>query len=251
MGDYAQAITNGFTIAWEREPEYRIVCWAHCLRKFDEYISPVTNKKTKDEVYDDLYMLQSSQSYEIFQEGKRLFLKKWSTNKQVTNCLKSFFKVWGKPDTENWYEGYHPLGCVPSTDNALESTNNIVKTNGTLRKRLPVGQFVGSVENKVLKDFSTDRSPTIIKNGKEEDNMNYSKHKYNDEPNLDLATMTHAWQWYSKKTHKIIIYKDYYWYKKEGNRELVQLQHPACLTLLFLKRARVSTVFLHRGDTSI
>ncbi len=21
-----------------------------------------------------------------------------------TNCLKSFFKVWGKPDTENWYE---------------------------------------------------------------------------------------------------------------------------------------------------
>ncbi len=47
----------------------------------------MTNKKTKDEVYDDLYMLQSSQSYEIFQEGKRLFLKKWSTNKQVTNCL--------------------------------------------------------------------------------------------------------------------------------------------------------------------
>jgi hypothetical protein len=32
LGDYAQAITNGFTIAWEREPEYRIVCWAHCLR---------------------------------------------------------------------------------------------------------------------------------------------------------------------------------------------------------------------------
>ncbi len=47
--------------------------------------------------YEYLYMLQSPQSYEIFQEGKRLFLKKWSTNKQVTNCLKSFFKVWGKP----------------------------------------------------------------------------------------------------------------------------------------------------------
>jgi len=26
LGDYAQAITNGFTIAWERQPEYRIVC---------------------------------------------------------------------------------------------------------------------------------------------------------------------------------------------------------------------------------
>jgi len=38
---------------------------------------------------------------------------------------KSFFKVCGKPDTENWCEGYHPLGCVLSTDNAIESTNNI------------------------------------------------------------------------------------------------------------------------------
>jgi hypothetical protein len=39
--------------------------------------------------------------------------------------------------------------------------------------------------------------------------------------------------------------------RKEGNRELVWLQPPACLPLLFLERVRVSTVFLRRGDTSI
>ena len=175
LGDYAQAITNGFTIAWNREPEYRIICWAHCLRKFDEYIFPVKTETTKKKVYDDLYLLQSSQSYEIFQEGRRLFLKKWASNKTVSTCLKSFFKVWGKLETENWYEGYHPLGCVPSTDNALESTNNVVKTKGTLRKRLPIGQFVRSVEDKVLKDFSTNRKPTIIKDGQEIENVNYVK----------------------------------------------------------------------------
>ena len=29
--------------------------------------------------------------------------------------------------------------------------------------------------------------------------------------------MTHAWQWYSKKTHTIIRYNDFYWFKKEGD----------------------------------
>ena len=84
-------------------------------------------------------------------------------------------------------------------------------------KRLPIGQFVRSVEDKVLKDFSTNRKPTIIKDGQEIENVNYVKHKYNDEPFLDLSILTHAWQWYSKKTHTIIRYNDFYWFKKEGD----------------------------------
>ena len=78
----------------------------------------------------------------IFKKGRQLYLNKWSHNKQVTNCLKDFFAYWGKEDTENWYGGYHPDGCVPSTDNALESTNRQVKEKGTFRQRLPCGQFV-------------------------------------------------------------------------------------------------------------
>jgi len=135
LGDYAGAITNGFIICFGYAPEYRIICWAHCLRKFEEYTKVITDKVTKGLVYDDLYLLQTSQSTQIFREAKRLFLKKWSSNKSVTNCLKSFFKVWGKPDTENWYEGYHPLGCVPSHNNALESSNNVVKPDGLRRSQ--------------------------------------------------------------------------------------------------------------------
>jgi len=37
-----------------------------------------------------------------------------------------------------------------------------------------------------------------------EDNVNYEKHKYSDEPIIDLSIWTHAYQWYSEKQHKII-----------------------------------------------
>jgi hypothetical protein len=156
LGDSAAAITNGFTIGFQREPTYRIICWAHCLRKFDEiYTFPIKNEKTKEAVRADLFTLQTSQSPEIFKIGRQLYLCKWSKNNQVIKCLNDFFKVWGKVETENWYERYHPDGCVPSTDNALESSNGQVKSQETLRERLPIGQFVNSVKNRVLKDFSS------------------------------------------------------------------------------------------------
>ena len=53
MGDFAPAITIEFTIAWGRKPEYRIICWAHCLRKFDEYIFPVTLDDDADNLTDN------------------------------------------------------------------------------------------------------------------------------------------------------------------------------------------------------
>ena len=34
--DYAGAITNGFIIGLGYAPEFRIIFWAHCLRKFEE-----------------------------------------------------------------------------------------------------------------------------------------------------------------------------------------------------------------------
>jgi hypothetical protein len=54
-GDYAGAITNGFIIGFGYAPEYRIICLAHCLRKFEEYTKVITDKVTKGLVYDDLY----------------------------------------------------------------------------------------------------------------------------------------------------------------------------------------------------
>ena len=49
-----------------------------------------------------------------------------------------------------------------------------------------------------------------MKNGILEDNVNYDKHKYSDEPIITLPIWTHAYQWYSEKNHKIIRYLDKY-----------------------------------------
>ena len=93
----------------------------------------------------------------------------------------------------NWNEGYHPDGCVPSTDNALESTNRQLKEKGTFRQRLPCGQFVNIVENKLLKDFSTSRNPFCIKNGIQVPTLDYENHCYNDEPKIEFGrTHTHG-----------------------------------------------------------
>jgi len=92
---------------------------------------------------------------------------------------------------------------VPSTDNALESTNRQLKEKGTFRQRLPCGQFVNIVENKLLKDFSTSRNPFCIKNGIQVPNLDYENHCYNDEPKIELK----IW----KDAYSCIIFKKYFW----------------------------------------
>jgi hypothetical protein len=42
--DYAGAITNGFIIGLGYAPEFRIIFWTHCLRKFEEYSKVITDK---------------------------------------------------------------------------------------------------------------------------------------------------------------------------------------------------------------
>ena len=42
--DYAGAITNGFIIGFGYAPEFRIIFWTHCLRKFEEYSKVITDK---------------------------------------------------------------------------------------------------------------------------------------------------------------------------------------------------------------
>ena len=36
LGDYAGTITTGFIIFFGYAPEFRVICWAHCLRRFEE-----------------------------------------------------------------------------------------------------------------------------------------------------------------------------------------------------------------------
>lgn len=43
----------------------------------------------------------------------------------------------------NWFEGYKQF--TPSTNNALEATNRVIKDEDTLRNRLPLARFLTTV----------------------------------------------------------------------------------------------------------
>lgn len=128
----------------------------------------------------------------VFRIGRNLLLEKWKNNKQVSKCFNDFFKVWGTEANQNWFEGFHPSLTVPSQDNALESTNKYMKDKGTLRKRLPISQFVELIKNRIVKDWSTDRNPLIMYNDELVDNLNCKK--FHMEPVIELADWTAAYQ---------------------------------------------------------
>jgi hypothetical protein len=59
----------------------------------------------------------------------------------------------------------HSLGYAvgfPSTNNALEVTNNVIKNETTFRERLSMGRFLVVVEDKIIRKWSTLRDPTKL-----------------------------------------------------------------------------------------
>ena len=158
LADSAPAVTKGFTLGFGYRPRWRIICWVHALRKFDnKYSSVIPEPANKVKARADLLFLQTSESSDVFRIARKLLLEKWKKIKAVSNCFVNFFKQWGTEATQNWFEGYHPLRAVPSNNNGIEGSNKHIKDKATL-KRLPIAQFVELVKNKIVKNWSTDRN---------------------------------------------------------------------------------------------
>lgn len=88
----------------------------------------------------DLDVLQLSPSPGIFDVASKLFVAAHvGRNRENEEFMKYFQAEWLKK-SRNWYEGVAFL--VPSTNNAVESFNNKIKTEATLRKQLQIGEFV-------------------------------------------------------------------------------------------------------------
>lgn len=144
ISDAAPSIINAFYAVFE-SGERNIVCWAHVKRNLFQ--------KTKNlDMIQDIDRLQLSPSTAAFEEGVELFFDKWAVV-EPTFCG-YLDKIWIKKN-ESWYEGYC-LG-VPSTNNALESFNNVIKRNYTFRKRLDILTF-----NSQLFDCFKEKSSSYI-----------------------------------------------------------------------------------------
>jgi hypothetical protein len=74
LADSSGAITNGFTIGFGYKPPFRITCWVHALRAFDNKYSKFLSKEMKIKTRHDLFKLQTASSPDIFKNLRKLLL---------------------------------------------------------------------------------------------------------------------------------------------------------------------------------
>ena len=86
----------------------------------------------------------------------------------------------------NWYEGYAP--AFPSTNNGLESINNTVKKETTLRNKLIMTEFF-QVMKQIVHGWSIDRDPN---------SPDYKQ--FHLTPIVNWKVMTDAYTWANDKT---------------------------------------------------
>lgn len=137
IADGADAIRNAFYKSFV-SAELDIMCFAHVLRNVRK--QSFKTKSNKQLILDDIRKIQLAPNKKTFSMMTKLFCEKWVlVEPDFTNY---FEKQWLGVHC-NWYEG--AANYTPSTNNALESHNAVIKRSITLRKRLPLNQFLTSI----------------------------------------------------------------------------------------------------------
>jgi hypothetical protein len=113
-----------------------VMCWAHMKPKVMKKIESMVDKLEQEDLTNDIDSLQLAQSERIFKKASNLFLKKWG--KKQPAFIEYFRSEW-LTSHNGWYEGV--LHFTPSTNNALEATNRVIKDEHTFRERLPLSRF--------------------------------------------------------------------------------------------------------------
>jgi hypothetical protein len=115
----------------------------------------------KENIKQDICSLQLSESEDIFESAYILFKEKWLKVNSTEIPTKKFFEYFeGEWINKHpgWYEGY--ASGVPSTNNGLESTNRVIKDEGTYRIKLSLGRFLEVVKTNIVERWSKEMDET-------------------------------------------------------------------------------------------
>jgi hypothetical protein len=144
QADAAGAIGKGFRLS-KINNGVRGTCWFHCKKSFKIGLASVKDEKKKAELLSDVYLLQLSQTPDIFKAASALFVEKYlaDDDERVVSFIEDFSKEW-IDQNNTWYESYnHPNNAGScSTNNGNESINKVIKLQDTLRKLLPMSEFL-------------------------------------------------------------------------------------------------------------
>lgn len=183
--DAASSIRNGFEDVFGVN-KLIIMCWAHMRKAVVKKIpSFLKCKKNQNRLMNDLDKLQIAKNSQIFKKACDSFVEKWAS---VSKELIEYFQTFWMLLHPNWNECIKIL--CPSQNNALESFNNVIKTEQTFRKRYDLGQF-----RTVLFEMITQWSIEYVNDLKQVKN----------EPTIDLAMWTSSYNWARSNAKSIVI----------------------------------------------
>lgn len=137
ISDAADAIRNAFYRIFPNATT-DIMCFAHVLRNVDK--RKFNSKNNKKLIMDDISKLQQAFDEKSFKLMTELFCAKW---KPVEKEFIAYFEKQWLGIHCNWYEGAAMF--TPSTNNAQEAVNGVIKRKVTLRRRLPMNQLMTSM----------------------------------------------------------------------------------------------------------
>lgn len=114
-----------------------IMCWYHMRKNVSDHLPQfISDSKKQTQFLFDLDRLQLVKTIEIFDVAVQLFMIKW--REESVGLIEYFENQWVHQN-RNWFEGFAKQ--TPSTNNALESFNRLIKDNHTLRERMELGKF--------------------------------------------------------------------------------------------------------------
>ncbi|RNA08219.1 hypothetical protein BpHYR1_013466, partial [Brachionus plicatilis] len=157
VADGAEAITNDFSSAFSSFFERRVMCFIHFIGKIDSKLTQFFSSTLKDliaQIRQDILQLQLCESEDIFDAALKFFFLELEC---LNNFLDYFSSEW-TTSLKGWFEGY-ALG-LPSTNNAIEAWNRVIKVEATMRERHNLEVFLSIAEKDMVGRWSCDRNPS-------------------------------------------------------------------------------------------
>lgn len=146
VSDADGALKNGFLKIWPNGTT--ITCYFHMMKNVKEFnFRSATNLKL---IQEHLRQLMQSPSTQHFEKGCDLFLKKCRKLKD-THFADYFQRIWLNAKNKNWHHGL--INFIPTTNNAIESTNKRIKDDFNLRVKQPMSAFKTIIMD-VLRTYS-------------------------------------------------------------------------------------------------
>lgn len=183
IADAAKSIRNAFIYIFGEDIRI-MTCWSHAKKVIGNKCSLLKDKEKKSEVMNDVDALQLSPSEPFFKKATEMFLKKWRKQKDFVQ----YFKTQWVDANANWYEGAQLL--APSTNNAIEAFNRVLKDTGTNRERHPLSRFraVGmNIVSRLSREYMTQSKV------------------FASQPSVTSQMWSAAYQWQEKKNTPSVL----------------------------------------------